>query len=181
MIKISCFVVAIVFLFSCSEDEMSNTTTKEKSINTQDLKSVERTSDSYKQDSASYQKDSTSYVIGFKISQQFLRQSDFTSLNKAIICKGFMDEIGSYKKEECLSIIESYIASEDSRTNDDFSNQCARSMGRLTREEFVGKMNEIDAFYLIDEEMLNAGFKDGLNSKNIFEKNQKEVKNYFQN
>jgi FKBP-type peptidyl-prolyl cis-trans isomerase FklB len=183
--KLSAFFILLA-LFSCSDNVDSNSVNGNKKSKSENPFGKEpfsdtynRNSESFQKDSASFQKDSTSYVIGFKISQQFLAQSDLSSLNKTFICKGFIDEIGSYKKEECISIIEKYMASETSRSNVDFSNQCAQSMGRLTKDEFIGKIKEIDAFYLIDEQMLNSGFKDGLNSKNIFGDNQERAEELF--
>ena len=124
-------------------------------------------------------KDSTSYIIGFKISKQFYKQSEFSSLNKTLICEGFDDEIGSYDKDSCISNISAYMDSEDARKDLKFANACARSIGRLYKDEFIKKIQEIDALDIFNDKMLSAGFSDGMNLKNVFENDQKSVDDLF--
>ena len=126
--------IIIVFLMSCEEDSSSSKQSrygqKKENIQISNNENELDLSFDLSQIELLTKKDSTSYIIGFKISNQFYQQSEFSSLNKTLICEGFDDEIGSYDKDSCISNISAYMASEDARKDLKFANACARSIGR---------------------------------------------------
>jgi FKBP-type peptidyl-prolyl cis-trans isomerase len=170
------FGIVLILLTSCGDDSNSSTpNTMAKSI--VDLN--ENSTSDYISDSTSYVKDSTSYIIGHKISQQFQGQKEISSLNKDLILDGFQDEIGSYDKTKCFETVEKAMAMAESSMSQNLSNDFAVCAGRLTKNEFILKMEEVDATYLIDESMLTEGFKDGLRLQNIFDGNKKREEELF--
>jgi len=180
MIRLFYF-LALVLLLSCSDDSTSenqgpnkkNTSMGPEFNSGPDLPYTHSYAD------ISTNKDSSSYVLGIKISQQFHTQPSFSNLNKDLIIKGFSDPIGTYDINQCLSDVEAYMASESTRNNKSFADACARGIGRLSKDEFIKKMNEIEALDLFNDSSLCLGFNDGLYLKNVFKNDPENESRLF--
>ena len=62
------------------------------------------------------------------------------------------------------------MASESTRDNKSFADSCARSVGRLSKDEFIKNMNKLESLDLFDDKTLCLGFSDGISLKNVFSK-----------
>ena len=89
---------ALVFLFSCENDQKSKTQKSEKNDIPIGNETLEGLDIKYELSNTEIltKKDSLSYVLGIKISQQFHVQPDFSDLDRDLIYKGFSDEIAEH-------------------------------------------------------------------------------------
>ena len=161
---------AFLLFFSCSEENKSEQIQADQSKTTNETNFNSQKKIDYGQSNVKLntQKDSISYVLGLKISEQFYGQIEFKSLDRGLISQGFSDEIGSYDLNKCFSDVQAYMASESTRDNKSFADSCARSVGRLSKDEFIKNMNKLESLDLFDEKKLCLGFSDGISLKNVF-------------
>lgn len=125
------------------------------------------------------ERDSISYTLGFEMSKPFITDTVFSKLNKTLITKGFNEDVKSYSVDSCMMIVQSYMSSIELRRDENFANQCARSVGRLNRSEIQKTFTDLEATEIIDMSAVQLGFKDGLSLKNVFKNDTNSVKILF--
>ena len=170
--KIALSIFLGLLLVSCSEDATGSN---------KEAKSSEKPESIYTKSNItlSSERDSISYTLGFEISKPFITDTVFSKLNKTLIKKGFNDDVKSYSVDSCMMMIQSYISSIDLRRDKSFSDQCAQSMGRLSRSDIQKTFTDLKATDLIDMATVQLGFNDGLSLKNVFNNDSISVKKLF--
>ena len=164
------YFAAFLLFFSCSEENKSEQINADQSKTPNGANFSSQNKIEYGPSNVELitQKDSISYVLGLKISEQFYGQTEFKSLDRELISQGFSDEIGSYDINKCFSDVQAYMASESTRDNKSFADTCARGVGRLSKDEFIKNMNELESLDLFEDKTLCLGFSDGISLKNVF-------------
>ena len=170
--KIALSIFLGLLLVSCSEDATGSN---------KEAKSSGKSESIYTKSNItlSSERDSISYTLGFEISKPFITDTVFSKLNKTLIKKGFNDDVKSYSVDSCMMMIQSYISSIDLRRDKSFSDQCAQSMGRLSRSDIQKTFTDLKATDIIDIATIQLGFNAGLSLKNVFKNDSISVKKLF--
>mgnify|MGYP001334151286 FL=1 len=161
-----------ILLASCSEDAAGSI---EEVGSTGTSMSIYKNSDV----SMSSERDSISYTLGFEMSKPFIDDTVFSKLDKTLIVKGFNDDVETYSVDSCMMMVQSYMSSVDIRKDKNFSDRCAQSVGRLNRSEIQKMFVDLKATDLINMEIVQMGFSDGLSFKNVFKDDSISVKTLF--
>ena len=170
--KIALFICIGILLVSCSEDATGQRKEKKSSMKSESIYTSSNVT-------LFSERDSISYTLGFEMSKPFITDTVFSKLNKTLIAKGFNDDIESYSVDSCMMMVQSYMSSIDLRRDKSFSDQCAQSMGRLSRSDIQKTFTDLKATDLIDIATIQSGFNDGLSLKNVFNNDSISVKKLF--
>ena len=165
-------IITGILLASCSEDAAGSI---EEVGSPGTSKSIYKNSDV----SMSSERDSISYTLGFEMSKPFIDDTVFSKLDKTLIVKGFNDDVETYSVDSCMMMVQSYMSSVDIRKDKNFSDRCAQSVGRLNRSEIQKMFVDLKATDLINMEIVQMGFSDGLSFKNVFKDDSISVKTLF--
>ena len=165
-------IITGILLASCSEDAAGSI----KGVGSSGTsKSIYKNSDV----PMSSERDSISYTLGFEMSKPFIDDTVFSKLDKTLIVKGFSDDVETYSVDSCMMMVQSYMSSVDIRKDKNFSDRCAQSVGRLNRSEIQKMFVDLKATDLINMEIVQMGFSDGLSFKNVFKDDSISVKTLF--
>ena len=170
--KIALSIALGLVLVSCSEDATVSSKEASSSSKSQSIYASSNLK-------LSSERDSISYTLGFEMSKPFITDTVFSKLNKALITKGFNDDLESYSVDSCMMIVQSYMSSIELRRDESFANQCAQSVGRLNRSEIQKTFTDLEATEIIDMSTVQLGFNDGLSLKNVFKNDTNSVKILF--
>jgi FKBP-type peptidyl-prolyl cis-trans isomerase len=108
-----------------------------------------------------------SYVLGVEIAKPFITEAPFNKMDKEKLIEGFKQKVKDSDFEGLSKTVTKCIGKTGKEFNEKYNVESSLAVGKINRLRFEGYFNDLDAMSLIDIEMVQRGFSDGLKKQDI--------------
>jgi FKBP-type peptidyl-prolyl cis-trans isomerase len=108
-----------------------------------------------------------SYVLGVEIAKPFITEAPFNKMDKEKLIEGFQQKVKDSDFEGLSKTVTKCIGQTGKEFNEKYNVESSLAVGKINRLRFEGYFNDLDAMSLIDIEMVQRGFSDGLKKQDI--------------